>query len=180
MSFIPKAYRNLKMVSIYLNGVKLQYVDSIKYLGVHISDTLNDHNDIIRHGRFLYAKGNLLCRKFSMCSNNVKHKLFTTFCYSMYCSQLWTQYNINSFNKIKVAYNDVYRKLFGIKRGISLSQEYLFNNVDCLKVLLRKSSLQFRNRLLTSNSTIVKAITYSVFFMFYSSFSSHWSQELFS
>ena len=58
------------------------------YLGHIICSNSKDDKDIMRQCRQLYARGNVLL-KFYMCTNDVKIKLFSIFCSSMYTAQLW-------------------------------------------------------------------------------------------
>ena len=47
-------------------------VATYKYLGNYILDDLSDDDDINRQHRTLYVQGNIILRKFSMCSLDVK------------------------------------------------------------------------------------------------------------
>ena len=59
--------RNVSTPLMYLNGVALEYVDSVKYLGV-----MKDDADMIRHLRSFYARSNVIFRKFHHCSASIK------------------------------------------------------------------------------------------------------------
>ena len=67
-----------------LNGEVIKEVDSVRYLGHIISSNGKDDKDIMRQCQQLYARGNVLLRKFHMCSMDVKVKLFNTYCSPMY------------------------------------------------------------------------------------------------
>ena len=56
---------------------------SVKYLGHIICSDSKDDKDIMRQCRQFYARGNILLRTFYMCTNDVKIKLFSTFCSSI-------------------------------------------------------------------------------------------------
>ena len=56
----------------------------VKYLGHIISDTLTDDEDMARQRRSLYVQGNIISRRFTMCSPTVKTMLFRTYCTSIY------------------------------------------------------------------------------------------------
>ena len=71
-----------------LNGIILHVVAS--YLGHYITDDLSDN--INRQHRTLFVQGNIILRKFNMCSLGVKLALFRTYCSSMYTAQLWWNY----------------------------------------------------------------------------------------
>ena len=55
-----------------------------------------------------------------------------------------------TFSKLRVAYNNVYRKVFGLKRRSSASEMFVLNNVSNFEALMRKSIFAFTTRL--SNS----------------------------
>ena len=80
-----------------------------------------DDSDMLRQMRMLYARSNRLVRLFHSCSRNVLIELGRSFCGSFYCSYLWTHYNKASFSKIRVAYNDLYRKILHVSRRSSAS-----------------------------------------------------------
>ena len=61
---------------------------------------------------------------FSRCSNDVKIVLFNSYCTSLYCSYLWTEYKITSFSKIRIAFNNAYRRIFGLLNRDSAGAMY--------------------------------------------------------
>jgi hypothetical protein len=180
MCFKPKSLNNLFVPSLFLNSVKLKFVSTLKYLGVMLSHDLHDDEDLGRHRRYLYAKGNMLIKNFQECSDEVKYHLFKTFCHNVYGGHLWTVYKAQSMNKLNVAFNNVYRTLFHIKRGTSMSSLYVHNNIDSFTILLRKAAFSFRNRLLTSLNNYVMLIVSSVYFYCHSSFTINWARNLFT
>ena len=76
MCFKPKSLANLHIPKIYLNEVPLTFATSCKYLGIVISNGMRDVDDIMRHVRSLYTRGNMLISRFKTCSHEVKVKLF--------------------------------------------------------------------------------------------------------
>ena len=54
--------------------------------------------DMIRHMRLLYAKSNNLLRIFSHCTTDVKLILFDSYCTSLYCPFLRTDYTKRTFS----------------------------------------------------------------------------------
>ena len=63
-----------------LCGEKLIEVNEAKYLGHLITADGKDEKDMVRACRQLYAQGNSLIRKFHMCTETVKIKLFVIYC----------------------------------------------------------------------------------------------------
>ena len=74
--------KNVCHLAFKLNGEDIKDVNSVKYLGHIIYSDSKDDKEIMRQCRQLYACGNVLFRKFYMCTNDVKIKLFSTFCSS--------------------------------------------------------------------------------------------------
>ena len=65
---------------MYLNCVAHEYVDSVKYLGVILSNDMKDDADMNRHLRSFYARSNVIFRKFHHCSASIKVILIKTYC----------------------------------------------------------------------------------------------------
>ena len=87
----------------FLAGMKILIVALCKYLGVTVSEH-NCDNDLKRQMRKFYANANMLIRKVSRCSVNVKCYLFKTYCSTMYCSALWFNSTKTALTKLKIAY----------------------------------------------------------------------------
>ena len=82
--------------------------------------------------------------------------------------------------KAIVAYNNVYRKLFNIRRGVSMSATYVAHFVGSFNVLLRKNLGSFRQRVLNCDNLLVSNIANSVFFMFNANITANWCKALFT
>lgn len=180
MAFMPKCLRKLDIPNMYLNGSSLKFVSSIKYLGMTVNDNLLDDQDLKRHQKYLYIKGNLLTSKFRSCTTEVKCKLFRTYCYSAYGGHLWTSYTTRQYNKVRVAFNDVFRNLFNVRRGESISGYLVNYRLDSFSCLIRKAQFNFRKRLLESSNSIIKCICASVYFMCHSDMVSLWDRSLYT
>ena len=72
-----------------LFGENLKNENEVKYLGHFITSDGKDDKDINRACRQLYAQGNSLIRKFHMCTEKAKIKLFITYCSQFCCAKLW-------------------------------------------------------------------------------------------
>ena len=66
--------------------------------------------------------GNMLIRKFKMCSSELKLKLFSTFCMSLYTSHIWIAYTKSSMHRSMVAYHYVFRFFAGYPKRCSASE----------------------------------------------------------
>ena len=97
--------------TIYMNTEMLDYADSIKYLGFTFSSDKKDDNDLLRRLRVFYPKANRLLRLFHCCSIDVKLALFCSYCACFYCSLSLTHYKKSTHSKLRVAFNNVYRRI---------------------------------------------------------------------
>ena len=113
--FLPNCYNDLALPRFYLSGMKIETVKDIKYLGCYITDSLSDDKDISRIVRSIYSRGNTIIRKFYMCTENVKIKLFISFCTSFYGLANLSNFSQDSFRKISVAYKRIFRGFFMFK-----------------------------------------------------------------
>ena len=111
--FKPRAYK-LYLPSVFIGSDAVKYVAESKHLGFSFCDSKQDDNDILRQMRTVYAKSNTLLRTFSHCSTNVKVTLFQSYCTALYCPFLWSDYKKLTFRKIRVEFNNAYRKIFGL------------------------------------------------------------------
>ena len=165
MCIKPKSYNDLFIPNIYLGGRLLNFISEQKYLGYIITSEFTDNLDISRQMKCVYAIGNSLVRNFSQCSDDVKLQLFKTYCSNLYCCQLWSNYKNVSYNKLKVAYNNVYRALFKLDRQTSISNSMVLFNVNGFKAVVRKHSFGFRERIFNLDNFLVKTIVESMYFM---------------
>jgi len=67
-----------------LGSNTLQYVKEFKYLGDIITEDLTDVADIQREIRNVFARTNILLRRFRRCSVAVKCTLFRAYCICLY------------------------------------------------------------------------------------------------
>ena len=87
--------------------------------------------------RILYARSNRIVRLFRSCSSDLFLELDRSFCGSFYWSHLWTSYKKSSFSKIRVAYNNFYRKLLHVSGRSSASAMFVENNIPNFECLIR-------------------------------------------
>ena len=106
----------------------------------------------------IYSRGNAIIRNFTHCAESIKCLLFNSYCSNIYCAPLWTRYTGESFRRIKVAYNRIFRVLFGLWHRISVSTALVQRVLNPFNVLFRKCIVSFRSRLLSSSNTLIKTI----------------------
>ena len=114
----------------------------------------------------MYCRSNMLIQNFMACSTDIKFKLFQSFCFNLYCAQLW----YNSAVALCTAYNKAVCRLLLYKVDrfqLSASEMVVANNVNSLDVLIRKSLHGFYTCLVTCDNCIIKCL--SDCFLFYAS-----------
>ena len=148
----------MKCPLVRLGNNVLEYQEKEKYLGVLLNDNLNDNDDIMKHMRGLYARANSVLRKFAACSVEVKHRLFQAFCTRFYCAHLWYKVTKHVMSKIKVAYNNVFRLLFGYRRSCSASEMFVNNNTYNFEGRLRKNINDFTMRIGSSRNILIATL----------------------
>ena len=126
---------------------------SVKYLGHIICSDSKDDKDIMRQCRQLYACGNVLLRKCYMCITDVKIKLFSTVCSSMYTAQLWWNHTVYSIHRLYVCYNNVFRRLFRLPKYCSASDMFAERLTPDFKAVIRNLVYKFMSHLDKSRNT---------------------------
>ena len=164
MCIKPKCYKDLQVPTFYLNRRSLTFTSEQKYLGFMMTDAFTDDNDITRQMKYMYCVGNSLVRNFKHCNDEVKLQLFKTYCTNFYCCQLWSVYKNNTMNKLRVAYNNVFRNMFKLARDASISYSMLLCNLEGFQAVVRKQSYGFRQRIYHIDNFLVKTIVNSMSF----------------
>ena len=144
--------------SIRVGSCTLGYVKSCKYLGCLIDEQLCDNDDIQKTLRGIYARGNVLIRRFSNCSQKVKLMLFQSFCTNFYCTHLWWSYSRETLRNTTVAYNNTLRFMMGYGRFCSASGMFVQCNIDNFETIRRRYIYGFKCRLQDSKNYIVKCL----------------------
>ena len=94
----------LKQYDVYLSGKKLNWVSHNIYLGVKISNDLDDFAELqYKRAKYFVSVNNLLSG-FKGVSSDVLNKLFSYYCTSFYGSQSWNLRN-RGIHSIVTAYN---------------------------------------------------------------------------
>ena len=143
---------------LYMNNEKIDYTDSIKYLGFTFSSNKKDDNDMLRQMRILYTKSNRLLRLFHCRSTDVKLTLFRSYCTCFYCPFLWTHYKKSTHSKLRVVFNNIYRRILKLPPRSSASTMYAVNHIDSFEILVRKRVVGFTERLKVSENSIISCI----------------------
>ena len=137
IGFKPSNYK-LTCPVVYLGDDKLMYQVRVKYLGVILTADCSDNNEIKIQTQILYARVNLIIRRFSACSLPVKLQLFQAYCTNIYCAPLWSTYNSQVYNILKSAYNNAYQYLLPLW---SIHNSQVYNNVTLSSSVLYEPML---------------------------------------
>ena len=116
LCFKPKHIK-ICIPDFVLGKLVIPAVDKCKYLGIIISEA-NCDGDLKRQMRKYYANANMLLRKFSYCSPDVKCCMIKSYCATMYCSSMWFDSTVTSMKKLKIAYNNGLRRLLNLPKYI--------------------------------------------------------------
>jgi len=144
--------------SIYLSGQALEYVSNFTYLGHIITSDFYDDEDIKKETRRLCARGNAISRQFKHCTMDVKRTLFMTYCYSLYCSSLWTNFRMAPLNRLRVNYNNIMRRLAGVPTWHSARTMFVNLRVDSFPERLRWLCHGTRERIEACENAMVTAL----------------------
>ena len=158
MCIRPKGLKDLYFPKLYLEDKVITCVEKEKYLGCFITDDLSDDDDLQRQMCSIYARGNVLIRNFKNCTPDIKILLFKTYCTGFYGSATWSNCKRKSFNKLRVAFNNIFRTLMGISRLESMSRHMLDSKVDNFRIVMRKYMVNLIKRIEDSKNSIVKAL----------------------
>ena len=89
--------------SVFLEGKPILYKDFLKYLGHILSSDSCDDLDIAAQVRALYIRSNGIIRRFCHCNTAIKIRLFQAYCFSIYGSDVWINYSVKKFNRLRIA-----------------------------------------------------------------------------
>ena len=141
--FCPKKYKQPAPSNAFLNGVRVKFLDQVKYLGVWINASLKDDDDIQRQVKSLYCAANKLRGTFDQCSPAVKNTLFRAYCMPMYACQLWRKYTQTSMKRLRAAYNNAYRIMHYIPRNASVRPHQVSHCVRTFDAMLKNNLYRF-------------------------------------
>jgi hypothetical protein len=154
----PRKGKHILPPSVFLNGNNIGYVDNVKYLGVILNKSLDESQDIKRQLRSLYASANTILLKFAHCSVSVKCRLVETFCLNFYCPYLWRTTTKQALSKLRVAYNNIYRRILGYNKWDSASNMFVSHRIDSFDARLRKACFSFVKRLNCSSNVLIDTL----------------------
>jgi hypothetical protein len=144
--------------NMMLCGCVLNNVDSYKYLGHVISSVSDDNIDIRRQMSLLYARTNVLIRKFGKCSRNVKMCLFQAYCIQFYGAGLWKRFHVSVMKCFEAAYVKCVKKFFGYARLDSVTAMFCELGLPTCKTLLHNAKYSIESLLELHNNALIKQV----------------------
>ena len=84
-----------------------------------------------------------------------------SYCSSLYCCVLWSDYRKATYRKLTVAFNNIHRRLLGLPSRCSASAMYTNHDLPNLDTVIRRILYGFIQRLSVSQNSIVLTIEQS-------------------
>ena len=154
--------------------------DAERYLRLSTTSQafIMDDDDMRKEMRKLCYRGNCLVRTFNFCTDDVKSTLFKSYCYSLYCSSLWSCFKRATFQRLKVNYNNIMRRLMQVPPFSSAS--FLFGSlgVKTVQELIRTNQYSLMRRIESSANSLIVLLNSSEAIL-RSSIRQHWWNSLF-
>ena len=155
MCIKPAALKNIYVPGVELNGKILELGKTEKYLGFIVNDSFNDNDYIKNEIANTYARGNMIFRHLKHCSEDIKVKLYNSYCCNIYCCALVSAYHKTVLDKFPVACNKVFKSLMRVPRDFSASALFVSLNVCNFVTLMRKVVYSFLNSIQSSSNTLI-------------------------
>jgi len=156
-----KRYKQPAPSNVFLSGLRVQFFDQVKYLGVWINTSLKDDDDILRQVESLYRAANKLRGTFDQCSPAVKKTLFRAYCMPVFACQLRSKYTQTSMKRLRAAYNNAYRIMHYIPRNVSVRPHQVSPCVRTFVASLRNNLYQFFIRCTSSSDFFIRSLQMS-------------------
>ena len=135
MKFEKKKVQPICNQDLYIGGKKIEVVNKIKYLGFYLTSNDKDDDHIEHLYRGLCGRTNMLLRIFGKCDQETKLVLFRSFCSSLYCISLISNFKLSTLSRLKVCHNT----------GLKMTLEHLDRQVphNCLYSITCPHSLSY-------------------------------------
>ena len=117
------------LYDVYLNGVKIDWVDEWTYLGVTLKSGRLFNCSIVERVKKFYRCANAIFRIDGVSNDTVMLHLLESHCVPVltYAVEVLHVINRDEKRQLRVAYNSLFRKLFGYRwsESVSALQEFL-------------------------------------------------------
>ena len=116
-----------------------------------------DDLDITREIRNLYFRTNVLKRRFSLCSLEVKLKLFRSFCICFYDIALWMNYSKTVYGRMKSCYTKCVKSFFNFHKYNSVTEVFLYLGLPLFDTIVHNSRFSLSSRVLRSSNSLISS-----------------------
>ena len=93
----------------------------------------------------------------------LKKELFRSYCSSLYCCSLWSDYLKGIYSKLTVVFNNIHRRMLGLPWRCSASAMYANYDLPDIDTVIRRSLFGFIQTLSVSQNSMVRSIEQSWF-----------------
>ena len=133
-------------------------VAQFKYLRHIIEQSFVDDTDINRELKNLFARTNLLLRRFSYCSLPVKLQLFKSYCVCFYDIALWSNFHACVLSKLPSAYVKCLKLFFGYSKYSSVTAMIMDLGLPSFVTVMHNARIGFSKRLNCCSYAVVQAV----------------------
>ena len=154
MKFALNHKKSVDMPSVIVSGRQVEWVDSFRHLGAHVTFDLSDTVDIEQKRNHFIRQANYVIHSFSASPSWLKSKLIQTYATALYGSQAWRLDN-RSLDRIRTAWNIVQRKVWRLPwRAHSILLPILAQTPNLLQQVKRRA-LNFIRKMEMSRNMLV-------------------------
>jgi len=145
-----------------LTNRSLSCVTQFKYLGHIIENTFCGNADINRELKNLFGRANVLIRRFSSCSSQVKLRMFRSHRICFYDNSSMEEFSCYYIlDKLASAYVKCLKLFFVVPKYCSVSAMLIQLGLPSFNTLLHNAKVGFMNRFSRKTGTVVDAIRLS-------------------
>ena len=148
--FVVVVIANAHLLSVAIHESQKR----VLFLVVILEDR-NCDKDVTRQLKRFHINVNLLLRKFGKCTLNTKLELFRSYCTNMYCGIFWHDATKKSLTKLRVSYNNSFRRLFGLPYNCSASEMFVSCDILTQPEITRKMTWAFIEKLRRCNNNVL-------------------------
>ena len=164
--------------NLFLCKSQLAEVGQVKYVIAVLDSLLCDDGNTLRQLRYQYCSANKLRASFFKCSIFVKNVLFRSYCTALYAAHLWCIFKKSTLQRLRVAYNNGFRILYGLSKLDSARTHQVKWCIPTFDALLRKALYVFIHRCRLSSNGLMGALMRSDCF-YQSTYFAHYRSVLF-
>ena len=158
MKFALNHKKSADIPPVIITGRQIEWVDSFRHLGAHVTYDLSDTVDIEQKRNHFIRQANYVIHSFSACPSWLKSKLIQTYATALYGSQAW-QLDNRALDRIRTAWNIVQRKVWRLPwRAHSVLLPLLAQTPNLMQQV-KKRTANFIKKMEVSSNILVATVT---------------------